>query len=121
VDHKRLAVERDPIEPVYVQLGKRVALARRSAGLTQVAAAQRAAMGRPTLANIEKGRQRVLYHQLLNIALALGLGPCELLPAQPTESEALDRLDTLDYRGDVLDWARRGLARTGGDNRVIDS
>src|SRR6266702_1242724 len=51
------------------------------AGLTQREVAERAALGRPTLANIEKGRQRVLYHQLLDIARALGVDPRELLAA----------------------------------------
>ena len=45
-----------------------LALARRSAGLTQREISERAGIGRPTLANIEKGRQRVLYHQFLDIA-----------------------------------------------------
>jgi transcriptional regulator with XRE-family HTH domain len=120
VAHK-LRTPRNPIEPVYVQLGHRVATERRSARLTQGALAERTGVGRPTLANIEKGRQRVMYHQLLSIADALDLDPSELLPPRPKDTESLRRLDALDSSPDVLDWARRGLARTDGENGVIGS
>lgn len=121
VAHKPVVGEKSVIEPVYRELGQRVAHARRSAGLTQSAVADRAGIGRPTLANIEKGRQRVLYHQLLDISQALGVNPGELLPAPPTVSLALGHLDALHSPADVVDWARRALARTDGENRAIGS
>jgi transcriptional regulator with XRE-family HTH domain len=105
------------IEPEYRVLGMQLALARRSAGLTQREVAERAGIGRPTLANIEKGRQRVLYHQFLDIADALGSDPRELLPAPTRPSPALEDLDDLQPPPDVVDWVRRGVARTGGHDR----
>jgi transcriptional regulator with XRE-family HTH domain len=113
VDHKI----KDEIEPEYYELGERLARARQAAGLTQREVAERAGVGRPTLANIEKGRQRVLYHQLLDLARALGVDPRGLLPAPELTSPALGRLDDLQSPADVVDWARRGLARTGGEDR----
>jgi len=107
----------DAIEPEYRELGERLAHARRSAGLTQRAVAERAGIGRPTLANIEKGRQRVLYHQLLDVARALGSDPRDLLPAPALSSPALGHLDDLQPPSHVVDWVRRGLARTGGQHR----
>ncbi len=98
MDHKTISSE---VGPEYQVLGTQLALTRRSAGLTQREVAERAGIGRPTLANIEKGRQRVLYHQFLDIAHALGADPRELLPAPTPPSN-------------VVDWVRRGLARTGG-------
>ena len=86
---------RDEIEGVYLDLGVRLATMRRTSGLTQREVAARAGMGRPTLANIEKGRQRVLYHQLLDIAHALGTDPRELLPPPGSDSPALGDLDEL--------------------------
>ena len=103
---------KDEIEPVYRELGDRLAGARQSTGLTQREVAERAGVGRPTLANIEKGRQRVLYHQMLDLARALGVDPRGLLPVPELSSPALGRLDDLQSPADVLDWARRGLART---------
>jgi len=111
VDHKSVDGE---IELEYRQLGERLASIRRMAGLTQREVAERAALGRPTLANIEKGRQRVLYHQLLDIARALGVDPRELLPAPAVPSPALDHLDDLQAPSRVVDWVRRGISRTGG-------
>ena len=114
MDHKTINVE---IEPEYLVLGMQLALARRSAGLTQREISERAGIGRPTLANIEKGRQRVLYHQFLDIARALGSDPRELLPAPALPSPALEHLDDLQPPPNVVDWVRRGLARTGGHDR----
>ncbi|WBB84709.1 helix-turn-helix domain-containing protein [Micromonospora sp. WMMC264] len=107
----------NPVEPAYRELGDTLSRIRRAAGLTQREVADRAGVGRPTLANIEKGRQRVLYHQLLDIADALGTDPRELLPPPAATSPALDRLDDLQSPADVIDWVRRGLARGGGHDR----
>jgi transcriptional regulator with XRE-family HTH domain len=111
VDNKTINGE---IEPEYRELGTQLALARRKAALTQREVAERAGIGRPTLANIENGRQRVLYHQFLDIAHALGADPRELLPAPTPPSPALEHLDDLQPPPHVVDWVRRGLARTGG-------
>jgi transcriptional regulator with XRE-family HTH domain len=118
VDHKTI---NGVIEPEYLLLGIQLALARRSAGLTQREISERAGIGRPTLANIEKGRQRVLYHQFLDIAHALGSDPRELLPAPALPSPALEQLDDLEPPRNVVDWVRRGLARTGGQDRDSES
>lgn len=107
----------DGIEPEYQELGERLARIRRAAGLTQREVAERARMGRPTLANVERGRQRVLYHQLLDIAHALGCDPRTLLPTPALSSPALTHLDDLQPPPDVFDWARRALARTDEQDR----
>ncbi|MFI7435772.1 helix-turn-helix domain-containing protein [Micromonospora haikouensis] len=99
---------------MYSDLGERIAGLRRAARLTQREVAERAGMGRPTLANIERGRQRVLYHQLLDLASVLGVDPRELLPAPAVPSPVLDHLDDLQAPQRVVDWVRRGIARTGG-------
>ncbi|XVQ86421.1 helix-turn-helix domain-containing protein [Microbispora siamensis] len=114
MDHKTASGK---IEDEYRELGTQLALVRRSAGLTQREVAERAGVGRPTLANIEKGRQRVLYHQLLDIARALGVDARDLLPAPAPPSPALEDLGDLQPPPDVVDWVRRGLARTGGHDR----
>jgi transcriptional regulator with XRE-family HTH domain len=105
------------IEAVYQELGERLAQARRAASLTQREVGERSGIGRPTIANIEKGRQRLLYHQLLDLAEAMGVDPRELLPAPTTPSPALVHLDDLDPPAGVLDWVRRGIDRTGRQDR----
>ena len=64
----------------YLLFGARLADLRRSAGLTQVQLADRVGINRGALANIETGRQRVLLHQLLDFASALGVPSAQLLP-----------------------------------------
>jgi len=119
VDHKIVRVDHPTadggVEQEYRVLGTQLALTRRAAGLTQREVAARAGIGRPTLANIEKGRQRVLYHQFLDIACALGTDPRDLLPVPTPPSPALEHLDDLQPPPNVVDWVRRGLARTGGN------
>ncbi|ABD09521.1 hypothetical protein ThrDRAFT_04175 [Frankia casuarinae] len=105
------------IEPAYQEFGERLAQTRRHASLTQRDVAERSGISRPTIANIEKGRQRLLYHQLLDLAHAIGVDPRDLLPAPPTPSPALAHLDDLAPPAHVLDWVRRGVDRTGRQDR----
>jgi transcriptional regulator with XRE-family HTH domain len=64
----------------YVEVGRRVRLARERAGLTQDALAGRVSLSRTSVTNIEKGRQKVLLHTLCDLAEALGVTPDALMP-----------------------------------------
>lgn len=64
----------------YSAVGRRIADTRRDL-LTQEALAQKASLTRTSIVNIEKGRQQILLHTLVDIARALGVTPGELLPA----------------------------------------
>lgn len=64
----------------YGAVGRRIAEARRGR-LTQEVLAQKATLTRTSIINIEKGRQQILLHTLVDIARALGITPAELLPA----------------------------------------
>lgn len=63
------------IEPIYRQIGERIANAREKHGLTITELAEAAGMGRPMLSHIESGRHRLMIHQLEKIARALGKKP----------------------------------------------
>jgi transcriptional regulator with XRE-family HTH domain len=65
----------------YREFGNRLRAAREATGLTQAELADRVAMSRPSIANVERGRQRIAVHQLVAIALALGVEPSRLFPA----------------------------------------
>jgi transcriptional regulator with XRE-family HTH domain len=65
----------------YVQLGKRIRIARKDQGRTQEDIAARLDINRTTFVNIEKGRQRLAVHQLVELADALGCKPEDLLPS----------------------------------------
>jgi transcriptional regulator with XRE-family HTH domain len=81
------------MEDFYVRLGEHIRAARTASGVTQQAMADRLGLNRTTMVNIEKGRQRLSVHQLVDLADALGCEPCDLLPGKPLESESAEPRD----------------------------
>ena len=75
-----VTVEREVIScgPVYTALAEVVRNLRFSAGMTQEATAKALGMSRPSLANIESGRQRVLLGDIFEFARVLNIAPKEL-------------------------------------------
>lgn len=67
------------IEKIYKKLGKHIKEERTWRGITQVQLAKRIGISRPSLANIEVGRQRVFIHQFRKIEKGLGLEKNSLL------------------------------------------
>jgi DNA-binding XRE family transcriptional regulator len=63
----------------YTAVGRRIALAR-AGRLTHEALAQEAALTRTAIVNIEKGRQQILLHTVVEIARALAIPVTALLP-----------------------------------------
>src|SRR6202451_259930 len=63
----------------YAVVGQRIAKAR-SGRLTQEALASKAALTRTSIINIEKGRQQILLHTLVDIARALEVSLADLVP-----------------------------------------
>lgn len=66
-------------EPVYQAIGARIQMIRDVLGVDQATIAQRAGISRPSLANIEAGRQRIYLHHIDKIAEALGTTPKGLM------------------------------------------
>jgi len=62
------------VEPVYVEIDRRIARARARRGLTQemLAASLQPPLTRAALCNMELGRQRLMLHVLIDIADACG-------------------------------------------------
>ena len=76
----------------YAQVGRRVRALRGKRGLTQEALASLVDLTRTSITNIEKGRQKLLLHTLVDLAKALRVEPVELLPRTPA-SLSKERLD----------------------------
>ena len=70
-----------PGEAVQRRVGERVRALRAARGLTQLRLAGRAGISRPSLANIEAGRQNLGVRALCALAEALGVPVEELLTA----------------------------------------
>jgi transcriptional regulator with XRE-family HTH domain len=71
---------------LYRLFGSRVRALREAKKVTQEELAKRVDLSRTSITNIEKGRQRVLLHQMVDIAHALDAEPNALIP--PPESAA---------------------------------
>jgi transcriptional regulator with XRE-family HTH domain len=61
------------------RVGERVRALRAGRGLTQLRLAERSGISRPSIANVEAGRQNVSLRQLCALAEALGVGVEEFL------------------------------------------
>jgi transcriptional regulator with XRE-family HTH domain len=73
--------------------GDRVRELRENRSVTQEELARRVQLSRASITNIEKGRQRVLLHQMINIADALDAKPSELMPSPSSLAEPAMRDD----------------------------
>ena len=67
-------------DSLYARLGDLVRLHRKRIGVTQAEVGKRIGLSRTSITNIEKGRQKILLHQLYDIATALQTTPESLLP-----------------------------------------
>jgi DNA-binding XRE family transcriptional regulator len=89
----------------YAAVGQRIAKAR-AGRLTQEALAKKAALTRTSIVNIEKGRQQVLLHTLVDIAQALRLPVAELIP----DTDSLEML-LRDKPQKGLEWIKTSTAK----------
>lgn len=77
-------------DSLYRLFGDRVRELREKKSVTQEELARRVDLSRTSITNIEKGRQRVLLHQAVDIAYALDANVRELMPkAEKVEDAAL--------------------------------
>jgi transcriptional regulator with XRE-family HTH domain len=81
------------IEPVYADLGRRVRALREDLGLTQDEVAQLMGWTRASVANIEGGKQRVLFHSVFDLAAVFDVEPHMLFSDwQPDFSPRVNRV-----------------------------
>ncbi len=66
---------------IYRVFGARLRELREEKSVTQDELARRVDLSRTSITNIEKGRQRVMLHQMVDLARALEADPQTLLPA----------------------------------------
>ncbi len=74
---------------IYRVFGSRLREIREQADVTQEELARRVDLSRTSITNIEKGRQRILLHQLVDFADALKVPASELMPKTEPGSEEL--------------------------------
>ena len=75
------------MEPFYREFGDLLRRARKVRGLSQADIAPGVGLSRTSVANIERGRQRMSIHLLMDFARVLNVEPCALLPTLQPEPD----------------------------------
>ncbi len=96
------------INPLYAEIGRRIASRRSFLGYSQARLANSTGLSRPSIANIEAGRQSVLVHHIYEIAAALLCAPGDLAPKPKLSSRDVIVLSPrgVSHIGDGQDKAR---------------
>ena len=90
----------------YAAVGQRIAKLR-TGRLTQEALANRTGLTRTSIINIEKGRQQILLHTLMDISRALQVPVGDLIPE-------IDNLEMMlrDKPQTALDWIKSAASKS---------
>jgi transcriptional regulator with XRE-family HTH domain len=100
--------ERVDREHFYGVVGGRVRSQRRRKHLTQQQLADSVGLSRASIANIEGGRQKVLLHQIYELASALGVEPTALLPAALQRTDVNEMLSNIPgLSEDGREWIKK--------------
>lgn len=70
---------------VYQAVGERIRAERKKLKITQDELASQVGLTRTSITNLEKGKQKLLLHTLVQIADYLGTSPARLLPSRDTK------------------------------------
>jgi transcriptional regulator with XRE-family HTH domain len=84
------------LSAIYQEIGNRISRARKKTKLSQHELAGRIGLQRTSVTNIEKGRQKIMVHTLVEIARHLNVSPEKLLPRDPSTSIGNDVASYLD-------------------------
>jgi transcriptional regulator with XRE-family HTH domain len=98
-------------ETFYRLVGEKIRERRQARGLSQDGLAKAVGLKRPSLTNIEKGRQNVLLHTFCEIAETLNTSATDLLPGRK-RTEAKDMPDLGALRKEVREFVEAGIKPT---------
>jgi transcriptional regulator with XRE-family HTH domain len=96
-------------DSIYAEIGEKIRSIREGKlRISQEQLAGRAGISRPTVVNIEKGRQQITVGQLIMFANVLGVMPDELLPSAEKAKRSESLIDVLpaDLEPSLRDWVR---------------
>lgn len=94
----------------YRQVGEKIRAKRRERGLSQEGLAAAVGLKRPSMSNIEKGRQNILLHTFHDIADCLDVETEALLPPKAVASSAMPDLRA--YPKEVREFVEAGISPT---------
>lgn len=108
------------LDALYRRFGELVRQHRTNAGLTQEEVGSRVDLSRTSITNIEKGRQKVLLHQLFSLAAAFETSPASLLPEALQTHRAAEiehKLRKESPTENELDWIKRVIQSPSKERR----
>ncbi len=97
----------DVQDDFYARLGLIIRDRRRADNITQEHLADRLELSRTTMVNIEKGRQRLAVHQLVQLGNALGCEPADLLPVTTGDGLSVAGTDRDEFAARIKAKAKR--------------
>jgi transcriptional regulator with XRE-family HTH domain len=104
----------------YKQVGENIRTKRKERGLSQEHLAKAVGLKRPSMSNIEKGRQNILLHTFCDIAETLGTTANSLLPEQLTQK--VQRMpDLAALSSAVREFVEAGLRPVGMEGNIAHS
>ena len=92
----------------YRQVGDKIRSKRKERGLSQEGLAKSVGLKRPSMSNIEKGRQNILLHTFCDIVETLDTTPNALLPKGPIP-EPVKMPDLQAYSKEVREFVEAGI------------
>lgn len=95
----------------YKQIGENIRAKRKERGLSQEGLAKAIGLKRPSMSNIEKGRQNVLLHTFCDILDTLDAKPDELLPKR-ARSQPMNMPDLTNYSKGVREFVEAAIKPT---------
>jgi len=95
----------------YRHVGKQIFAKRKERGLSQDSLARAVGLTRPTMSNIEKGRQNILLHTFFEIFETLNSSAKELLP-ELTVTEGSATRDLSSLPKEERDFVKAGIKNT---------
>ena len=101
----------------YRQFGQNLRHARREAGLSQADLAIALELTRPSISNIERGRQGISLHAFGKMLRVLNVQPGKLLPADHAPS-TLPPAGLTSLVQEERDFVERGLRQLGKENHA---
>lgn len=107
---------KNSVNPIYVEIGKQIFKARDRKGMTQEQLAEKISLKRTSITNIEKGKQQLLVHTLIDIAEKLEVEVSSLIP-NVSEKESIQIKDdkiqvkTDKYPKKSLNWVNSALSK----------
>lgn len=98
-------------DAIYAKFGRLVFDHRRRRNLTQQKLGELVGLSRTSITNIEKGRQKILFHQIFDFATALGTSAEALLPVvmKIQELRDVDRKLPNELSAAEKDWVHQLL------------